>query len=491
MKAIKFSNKSNLEKLKQLHPTGKIPLKVFASDCESLCVFVQPQPSLNISYYAHWSVVRYAEDGKVKRQGRYKYICRVGSKPYEVVRQIVVNNIDKWKQERSQSSIVKTVGHLAEAFIKHGTAGFRIKGKTKIKYKARTTKDYESRLKTYLLLKTNKPELISMLTDPFRYSGETYSKGALKDVPLSKLTKKDIQVWHSRMESIPTSANRALATLSVAIEWDMKRTSERMFIQDANPCLRIDKYPETKDKKFVDTIEKVLEVRSYCENEITRDPHYLTFYHLLMEYGERLTDSYNLMWEKPTKLTDLKLCSGWINFRTEEIHLTDSKDRKEADPPLTEEAVKMLKKLQDLKSDPNTKASFAAGSKWVFPRLSDPTKPINDNSYRVKLKKFNYKFGLATRELVKVNKLKSGKNGKRKVYKYKNLLTFKHLRKTFVTWYGREHGEEAASQRMRHSTLKVTRDHYFNADKKKLRVKHMYSTGENVVNFKKAGNDEQ
>jgi hypothetical protein len=118
MKAIKFSNKSNLEKLKQLHPTGKIPLKVFASDCESLCVFVQPQPSLNISYYAHWSVVRYAKDGKVKRQGRYKYICRVGSKPYEVVRQIVVNNIDKWKQERSQSSTVKTVGHLAEAFIK-------------------------------------------------------------------------------------------------------------------------------------------------------------------------------------------------------------------------------------------------------------------------------------------------------------------------------------------------------------------------------------
>ena len=73
---------------------------------------------LNISYYAHWSVVRYAKDGKVKRQGRYKYICRVGSKPYEVVRQIVVNNIDKWKQERSQSSTVKTVGHLAEAFIK-------------------------------------------------------------------------------------------------------------------------------------------------------------------------------------------------------------------------------------------------------------------------------------------------------------------------------------------------------------------------------------
>ena len=71
MKAIKFSNKSNLEKLKLQHPTGKTPFKVFASDCESLCVFVQPQPSLNISYYAHWSVVRHKKDGKVKRHGRY------------------------------------------------------------------------------------------------------------------------------------------------------------------------------------------------------------------------------------------------------------------------------------------------------------------------------------------------------------------------------------------------------------------------------------
>jgi len=95
MKAIKFSTKGNLEKLKLLHPTGTTPLKVFASDCESLCVFVQPKPSLNISYYAHWSVIRYTKDGKVKRQGRYKYICRLGSKPFEVVRQTVVNNIDE------------------------------------------------------------------------------------------------------------------------------------------------------------------------------------------------------------------------------------------------------------------------------------------------------------------------------------------------------------------------------------------------------------
>ena len=42
---------------------------------------------------------------------------------------------------------------------------------------------------------------------------------------------------------------------------------------------------------------------------------------------------------------------------------------------------------------------------------SDPTKHINDNSYRCKLRDFHFKFGLTTREYVR------GK-GKRKVYKY-------------------------------------------------------------------------
>ena len=137
-----------------------------------------------------------------------------------------------------------------------------------------------------------------------------------------------------------------------------------------------------------------------------------------------------------------------------------------------------------MKAEENNKASFAAGSIWVFPRPTDPTKHINHSSYRCKLRDFHFKFGLATREHVR------GK-GKRKVYKYKLTLTLKHLRKTFVTYYGREHGEEAASHRMRHSTLQVTREHYFNAKKEDLKVKHMYSTGDNVVELKKAGKNEQ
>ena len=486
MKAIKFS-KANLDKLKH----EKKKKKIFSSDCPNLCVVVHPEPSLNKSFYAHWSVVRYAEDGKQKRQGRYKLVCRYGSKPIEEVKRIVINNIDEWKKEKSQTSKVVTVADLVKAFIDHGTSGFRIKGKKKIKYKAKTADGYKSNLRRYVLLETKKQELISMLTDPFRYGGDTYSTGALRDIPLKDLKKRDIELWHARMESIPTAANRALADLSVAIEWDMKRLTNRLFHQEVNPCLRVDKYPEEPDKKYIDKIEKVLEIRNYCLVELWRDPHFLTFYLQNLECGERLEDLYGITWTEPLKVVDKNKCTGWISFRTGQLFLKDSKNRKSATIDLTEEAIQGLQKLQSLKAEPNTAASFAASSIWVFPRPSDPTQHINENSYRKKLWRFHYKFGLATRELVKVNKLKNGKNGKRRVYKYTNILTMKHIRKTFVTYYGREHGEEAASHRMRHSTIEVTRNHYFNADKKKLKVKHMYSTGDNVVQLKKAGNNEQ
>ncbi len=479
MKAIKFT-KTNLDKLEH----GSKRERIFSSDCPSLCVVVQPVPSLNKSFYAHWSVVRFAKDGKQKRQGRYKLICRYGSKPIEEVKKIVINNIDNWRLEKSQTSKIVTVGDLAKAFIKDGATGFRVKGKKKIKYKTKTVKDYKNRLKLYVLMHTKKLELISMLSDPFRYAGDTYSTGALRDIPLKDIKKRDIELWHARMESIPTAVNRALAVLSVAIEWDMKRTTSRLFHQEVNPCLRVDKYPEEPDKNYIDTIEKVLEIRNYCLAELWRDPHFLTFYLLNLECGERLEDLYGITWTEPLKSTDKDKCTGWVSLRTGQLFLKDTKNRKSATIDLTEEAIQGLQKLQNLKVEQDTAASFAANSIWIFPRPSDATKHINENSYRKKLWKFHYKFGLATRELVR------GK-GKRKLYKYTNILSFKHIRKTFVTYYGREHGEEAASHRMRHSTIEVTRNHYFNADKKKLKVKHMYSTGENVVQLKKAGNDEQ
>ena len=40
-----------------------------------------------------------------------------------------------------------------------------------------------------------------MLTDPFRFNGgNEYVKGALKDISLNKIIKRDIEIWHTRME---------------------------------------------------------------------------------------------------------------------------------------------------------------------------------------------------------------------------------------------------------------------------------------------------
>ena len=105
--------------------------------------------------------------------------------------------------------------------------------------------------------------------------------------------------------------------------------------------------------------------------------------------------------------------------------------------------------------------------------------------------------GLAERTLVRAKKT-------RKLYKYKNHFNLKHLRKTYVTTFGNTYGLQAASERMRHSSVKVTKDHYWSsdakkykvkvtkdhywsADAKKYKVKNLYDAGENVVQLKKVG----
>ena len=93
MKRIKFT-KTNLEKLQ--HPTGKIPDRYFASNCSGLCIFVQPQPSLNKSYYGSFSKIIIQPDGTQKRTGRYKYICRFGARPLEEVMAEVKDKIKKF-----------------------------------------------------------------------------------------------------------------------------------------------------------------------------------------------------------------------------------------------------------------------------------------------------------------------------------------------------------------------------------------------------------
>ena len=474
---IKFT-KTTLENLK--HST-KLE-KWYDKTCEGLACFVQPLPSANKTYYAHWSVVTYDASGKQKRSGRYKRICRVGQKPLDEVKAEVITKLKIWKAGNITSSSVKTTGSLVGEYIKYGAGGFRVKNKSKKqRYKPVTATGYKNVLTTYALVDTKKEHLKTMLTAPFRISDNYYYKKQLAELPLDKLTKKDVEIWHSRMESIPSAANRALAALSVVFEWDANRQVPTH--KGSNPCLRVTKYEEHKDKRWIDSPAKILEIVKYCQDQQWRDPHFLSFYLTLLEYGERLSDSFGLVWRKPTSIAEQLKCTGWIDWQKKEIYLRDTKNRQDASPEMTEELFTQLQKLQNLISDKDTKASWAVGSKWVFPRPTDPSKPINNSSYRVKLRDFHYKMGLATREHVRGT-------GKRKVYKYTNHFTFKHLRKTFVTTYGRRYGLEKASQRMRHSSLIVTKEHYFNEDKEALKThKSIYDVGDNVVTLKKVGKD--
>ena len=473
-------NKRKLESLK----SSTKPTWYYAQNFEGLALLVGKKKK---TYYAHWAIPvvnkitgNRTYVGKRKKLGGFHI-------PLDEIKALVRRKLDDFKKVSLTADGSLTMGGLCSAFIKNGSAGYRVKVKgAKIKYKKKTTFNNNLLLSTYVLLKTKKPEIISMISDPFKYNGAGYVKELLKDIPLNRICKRDIEIFHTRMEQIPTTANRVLAALSVAIEWDMKRSVDRLYKGDSNPCLRVSKYQESKDKKHL-VLNKVVEVRDYCLNEQWRDPHFLTFYALCLEVGERLEDLFGLVWHKPRSTKEIESCSGWLDLENKTIHLTDSKDRKEADPPLTDEAIQMLQQLQKYNSE-RKECAFALGTPWIFPRATDPSMPINNNSYRVKLKYFNYKFGLATRELVRSKKT-------RKLYKYKNEYTFKHLRKTFVTHYargkdaeGKERGLVVASLRMRHSSPKVTKDHYFTEDQEQLRTAHMYET--NVVEIKKRSRNE-
>ncbi len=467
-------NKRKLESLKSTKPTW-----YYAKNFEGLALLVGKKKK---TYYAHWAIpVVNKITGNLTYVGKRKKLGGFHI-PLDEIKALVRRKLDDLKKVSLTADGSLTMGGLCSAFIKNGSAGYRVKVKgAKIKYKKKTTFNNNLLLSTYVLLKTKKPEIISMISDPFKYNGAGYVKELLKDIPLNRICKRDIEIFHTRMEQIPTTANRVLAALSVAIEWDMKRSVDRLYKGDSNPCLRVSKYQESKDKRHL-VLNKVVEVRDYCLNEQWRDPHFLTFYALCLEIGERLEDLFRLVWHKPRSTKEIESCSGWLDLENKTIHLTDSKDRKEADPPLTDEAIQMLQQLQKYNSE-RKECAFALGTPWIFPRATDPSMPINNNSYRVKLKYFNYKFGLATRELVRSKKT-------RKLYKYKNEYTFKHLRKTFVTHYargkdaeGKERGLVVASLRMRHSSPKVTKDHYFTEDQEQLRTAHMYET--NVVEIKK------
>ena len=469
----KRKNKLNQKTLDSL----KEPGTYFFNDAPGIAVRVSKNQKK--SFYGSYSISKGVNaEGRITSTGRYKYISRVGEFAISSVRETVTNNIKKWKAETTTGK-GDDVAALAKDFRLNALNGYRVRKKgSKIKYKETTKRSMTTLLKTYVEQDTKDPEIIERLTGKAKING-SWNADVLGKIKLDKLTKQHIKDFHERLADTPYIANRVIAALSTVFTWDANRTNP-MFEKDHNPCLGISKFEEKKDKRHIPT-SKVLQITSYIENNLWRDPHPLAFYSTGLELGERQSDGHGLAWRKPDTITEQLKCTGWIvSLDTGEVYLRDSKDRSEATIYLTEQGIKTLKKLWELVSSDDTNASWAVGSMYIFPRKTDPTKHVNFSSYRKFVEKFHFKMGLAERTLVRAKKT-------RKLYKYKNHFNLKHLRKTYVTTFGNTYGLQAASERMRHSSVKVTKDHYWSADAKKYKVKNLYDAGENVVQLKKVG----
>ena len=448
----------------------------FAENFEGLCIKINKRSK---AYYAHWSIPKINKaTGKVTRAGLKKKIAAYNV-PLAEVKAIIRSNLDEFKKLSKVSESSLTVGGLVSEFLKHGFNGTRVRTRGKrISYKPKTVKGYKHVLQRYILLKAAKDhvELKEKMTKPIRHQGK-YFQGALKDIPLDRVSRTDIEIFMERLSDIPAAANNSLAALSVAFEFDMQRVTDHLYKGSNNPCIRVTKYPIQKDKKYLE-LEKVREIMDYIKNNQFRDPHFLTYWALLVQVGERQSDKRGLYWKEPAnvKLEQKKGCTGWLYKKFNEqlgeeimyVHIIDSKNRKPANVDVPIEMEQLLLKLDDMiRSNPNL--TWAVSSKFIFPQTERPDLPITENSYRFKMERFNYKFGLSTRAHVR----STGK--KRKLYKYTNIFTLKHCRKTFGTHYGREHGVEAGTERFRQSSADVFRNHYFTFDKANTIARRMYS----------------
>jgi hypothetical protein len=161
-------NKRKLESLK----SSTKPTWYYAQNFEGLALLVGKKKK---TYYAHWAIPvvnkitgNRTYVGKRKKLGGFHI-------PLDEIKALVRRKLDDFKKVSLTADGSLTMGGLCSAFIKNGSAGYRVKVKgAKIKYKKKTTFNNNLLLSTYVLLKTKKPEIISMISDPFKYNGAGY-----------------------------------------------------------------------------------------------------------------------------------------------------------------------------------------------------------------------------------------------------------------------------------------------------------------------------
>jgi hypothetical protein len=479
MTTIQIKNKSNTfiftkERLEKKAKEVSKPIYVYDKRTRGLCAYLGRN---GITYSAHWSNTEIAQDGTKFSVGKRKRFADFAT-PLEEVRRVLRVNYDNWITESKALVSGSTVGALVSQFIRDVIKSKeppRLKAQDRLSYKPTTLAGYQRMLETYVLGNGKDKRGISykdILKEPINVGGVTYEKGALKDVPLDKITRADVDVLMKRLKHIPAAANHTLAALSVVFEWDLRKPKNNLCKNNINPCQRVNKYKINADKRYIKA-EQYIELRNYVFNNFWREPHFFAYYVLLVECGERQSDLMGLYWksaEDDLKKAKDNKCTGWLNLEAEEhqVHIIDSKNRKPADVTLTTQTLDFLKRLNEMRYD---NLAWCLASPFVFPQSKAIEKPISRSSYRKKIQKLHFRFGLADRVLIRAK-------GKRKLYKYIMKFTFKHLRKTFATQYASKKGVEATQLRMRHSSLEVTQNHYVTPQDKDLFIDDLFSARE-------------
>ena len=99
------------------------------------------------------------------------------------------------------------------------------------------------------------------------------------------------------------------------------------------------------------------------------------------ENGERQEDFQGLYWQEPNNIEAAKAkgCTGWLDLKNGTYYLIDSKNRKDALEDLSDNSIRILNKLNEMRYE---SLSWCIKSKWVFPCATDIEKHITSNSYR-------------------------------------------------------------------------------------------------------------
>jgi integrase len=178
---------------------------------------------------------------------------------------------------------------------------------------------------------------------------------ALGKFKVAEITRADISRAISDRAHIPCAANHLLSMLkkmfNCAELWGYRADG-------TNPCRLIPKYPDGKRTRLIKNPElaRLYAYLDRADSEGLEHPTYTLAVRLQFAFAARMSEIINLEWE-------------WIDFEERRIIWPDSKNG-EMSKPLSEEAYDLL-----------WNAPRFAGSPYVVPAITKPSRPMSKHSY--------------------------------------------------------------------------------------------------------------